>query len=410
MNRKALLIFVSQYDDRRIEALLSPPTDVQRMEVLLKREDIGPFEVEVLEDPTLVDVRNTIADFYHGTGEDDTLFLYFAGHGIRGQDGELYFPLRLTNIENYEGGSLDSEFLFKHLARSTSKGKLVVLDCCRSGVATESGEYISRDIEIDHGLIDEKIKKSESSGTYVLAACKGGQSAFEKKLKDGSKHSIYTKLFCDGIESGQAGAQSKFVTVHGIHEYILGNRAAGDPLSEPQISMSNQGRPLEFCKNPKPLRPLPKELKEAAKDGSELEKRGAIEQLKEIIFGSDNHQAKLAEDFLRERLRRDDTEIGYETHIKIRENILEVLQNLESRNDDIGLENGVNKWGRRAVSVLRGFLSASVILTTRLFVVVGGIVVLATIIAAALWYLTPLEQWLLDNSNTFNRIFGDGIS
>ena len=333
MANKALLIGVSNYLDRNIDSLLAPEHDIERLDKLLRQEDVGPFEVKVLLDPDPTDARTSILHFYSAKNcrDDDLLFLYFAGHGIRSENKKLFFALTSTTLDGFEANGLEADFLFNCLENSPSKRKVVALDCCHSGIKAKNGNFLTRSIAFDPGYISEQLVPNES-GTFVLTACSGNESAFEDVSDKDNPHSIFTKLFCDGIETGEAGLESEFISIRNLYKYIFDKRPKKSVLeTEPQLSSSNEvGESLTFCKNPSRKLPIDERLFVAARDEkSSLRRSGAYEAFGKIMKENDRHQAEQARDFLEKRLNGEDVGARTERDVELRSRIEEILSELD---------------------------------------------------------------------------------
>jgi hypothetical protein len=102
---------------------------------------------------------------------DDTVMLYFAGHGDRGKDGKFYFLTPEASFEDFETTGLAWEKVAQILAQTKAK-VIVFLDACHSGVASNetlvpNDEYVA------------ELMKTGKAGMVVMAASKGRQFSLE---------------------------------------------------------------------------------------------------------------------------------------------------------------------------------------------------------------------------------------
>ena len=89
--RLALIIASYEYQDDSLRQLVAPAQDAEALARVLKDPDIGGFdEVKVLTNRPSHEVRVEIASFFADRKRDDLLLLYFSGHGVKDDDGQLY--------------------------------------------------------------------------------------------------------------------------------------------------------------------------------------------------------------------------------------------------------------------------------------------------------------------------------
>ena len=83
MARRGLLIGVSEFDDRRLAALNAPQSDVQTLSAILRDPARGGFDqVAVSINEDFLTLRDRLAALFDGSEPDDTVLLYYSGHGI----------------------------------------------------------------------------------------------------------------------------------------------------------------------------------------------------------------------------------------------------------------------------------------------------------------------------------------
>src|ERR687887_181227 len=89
--REALIIAADSYDDPKLRALRAPARDAEELARVLGDPDVGDFQVEVsLNEPDHV-VRRKLSEFFTGRSRDDLLLLHISCHGLKDEDGTLYF-------------------------------------------------------------------------------------------------------------------------------------------------------------------------------------------------------------------------------------------------------------------------------------------------------------------------------
>jgi len=132
-DRLALIIANSEFDDPNIARLVTPSRDAEALAKVLSDPAIGGFDVTLLANRTLREVRAQIGRLYRRRKKDDLLLLYYSGHGTKDDYGDLYLAAKDTEAEVASATAIDAAFVCNQLDRSSSQRKVVILDCCHSG-------------------------------------------------------------------------------------------------------------------------------------------------------------------------------------------------------------------------------------------------------------------------------------
>src|SRR4051812_14857499 len=94
--RAARLIASSSYDDPDLARLTSPAQDCLALAEVLGVPEIGDFEVAALQNATSWEICQAIDDFTAERERDDLVLLYLSCHGLKDEQGRLYFAARNT--------------------------------------------------------------------------------------------------------------------------------------------------------------------------------------------------------------------------------------------------------------------------------------------------------------------------
>ena len=119
--------------DAGLSALVAPRRDAAALAEVLADPSVGGFEVQVLLNRLHHEVQRTLAQFFVSSSRDETLLLYFSGHGVKDENGLLFFAMPDTELELLSATAVASTFVSNQLDRARAETKLVVLDCCYSG-------------------------------------------------------------------------------------------------------------------------------------------------------------------------------------------------------------------------------------------------------------------------------------
>ena len=198
----AFVVGVSNYDDEGLDDLPNATNDAWAVAEMLKNAPGGfPAENLVLlsdgemasnRKPTRSIVLRHLNAHLALTGPEDTLLVYFAGHGVT-EDGELFLlpadaaagAVKLTGISY-------AEFM-KGIEGCRAKRKIVILDACHSATGRSVHPMSQAAIaEIEH--------HSEAEGTVTLPSCGADEVSHES---DVAPHGAFTYFLLQGL-AGEA--------------------------------------------------------------------------------------------------------------------------------------------------------------------------------------------------------------
>jgi hypothetical protein len=245
MVKVALLIGVSQYG-AGFNQLPAAAKDVEEMQRVLQHQDMGDFkEVKSLTDPDPQEMGTAIENLFGGGSRDDLLLLFFSGHGIKDESGNLYLATRTTR-KNERGGlirstAISARFIQEIMSDSRARRQVVILDCCFSGAFGE-GLLAKDDSSID-------IRRQlGGEGRAVLTSSTSTQYSFEQQDAD---LSIYTRYLVEGIETGAADLdEDEVISVDELHEYASIKVQKAAPAMKPEIYTVKEGYKIIIAKVP----------------------------------------------------------------------------------------------------------------------------------------------------------------
>lgn len=237
MAKIALLIGVSEYQPG-LKSLPGATKDVEAMRQILQHPEIGGFDqVKALLNPEPLEMQTEIqAAFSSSRKKDDLVLLFFSGHGVKDDRGNLYLASRITR--KTEGGELikatavPASFVHDIMSNCRSKRQVVILDCCFSGAFAEG--LLAK----DDGGVDVKNQLG-GEGRAVLTSSTSTQYSFEQQ---GSDLSIYTHYLIEGISTGVADQDKDgMVSVDELHEYATAKVQEAAPAMKPEIYAVKEG-------------------------------------------------------------------------------------------------------------------------------------------------------------------------
>jgi hypothetical protein len=308
-SRSALIVATSEYVEPKLANLSGPLSDARELRRVLGAPEIGNFEVDVLENPSVQDLRRKLEGFFLGSkNSDDLLLLHISCHGLKDDSGRLYFTAADTEMSHLRSTGISDLWLHDLIAESRSKRIVLMLDCCFGGAFSSAltrrasgGESVG---------IKERF---DGRGRVVLSASTAMQYAYEAGARDGEPEpSMFTRALVKGLETGEADRDDDgWVSIHELYEYAFDEvRGTGAPQTptkagyvEGDIFLARTNRE----RKPKPA-DLPRQLRAAAQSRSPYTRRGAVADLERLARDPESAMAAAAMETLR-LLGQDDSRL-----------------------------------------------------------------------------------------------------
>lgn len=196
--RLALIIASSQFKDPDFKRLIAPAQDAKKLARVLGDPQIGEFEVQTIINGLRDKVGSAIEIFFQERQRDDLLLLYYSGHGIKDENGQLYFALPYTQRKLLNSSAIPATLVYDVMNKSNSQRQVLILDCCFSGAFTKG--MIARD---DHSIGTKE--RFQGHGRVILTASDNMQYAFEgDSLTGEGVQSVFTSSLINGLVTGEA--------------------------------------------------------------------------------------------------------------------------------------------------------------------------------------------------------------
>ncbi|MEM9091825.1 MAG: caspase family protein, partial [Cyanobacteria bacterium P01_F01_bin.53] len=245
MVKTALLIGVSEYA-AGLNPLPKAVDDIAAMKTVLEKPELGGFtEVKVLPNPEPFEMQFEIEQLFAGRKKDDLIVLFFSGHGVKDDSGNLYFATSLTKKtsegELIKSTAVPSRFIHDIMSNSRSRRQVVILDCCFSGAFAKG---LSAK---DDGSVPVK-EQLGGEGRVVLTSSTATQYSFEESGED---LSVYTRYLVEGITSGAADIDNDgMIGVEELHEYAKLKVHESSPAMKPKIYAVEEGFKILLTQSP----------------------------------------------------------------------------------------------------------------------------------------------------------------
>jgi uncharacterized caspase-like protein len=287
MAKETALIAASyEYQDAKLQKLRSPALDADQLARVLRDPEIGNFDVRVLPNQPGHVIRKEIGSFFGEGKKDDLLLLYFSCHGVKDDDGNLYFASVDTDVGNLEGTAVSADWVSRLITKSWSRRVLLLLDCCYSG-AFASGMVSKGDTKVH---IKERLK-GDGRGRVVLTASDDMEYAWEGDTLSGAgQPSLFTRALVEGLQTGEADRdRDGFVSVDELYEYVYDRVVESTPNQKPNMwTFDLEGRlRIARSKFASDLALLPTALRVAIASPLEGVREGAVQELGHLLRDGD---------------------------------------------------------------------------------------------------------------------------
>jgi ABC-type multidrug transport system ATPase subunit len=304
--RSALIVASDQYSDPGLRRLRAPVVDARTLAGVLRNPAIGGFEVRTLLNEPAHMVNLAVEEFFADRRPGDLLLVHFSGHGVKDEDGELYFAAANTMLGRLGATAVPAEFVSRRMTRSRSRRVVLLLDCCYAG-AFERG-MVAR-TGVDMGI----EQQFGGRGRAVITASSAMEYAFEAGELAGTRDvppSVFTSALVQGLETGEADRdQDGLVGLDELYDYVYDKVRAATPNQTPGKWTFGMEGELYIARRSRPVTTpasLPPELEQAMESGLAGIRAGAVQELARILRGRHEGLA-LAARLALERLIDDDS-------------------------------------------------------------------------------------------------------
>ncbi|MEH2114771.1 caspase, EACC1-associated type [Nostoc sp.] len=349
MAKVALLIGVSEYEPS-LTPLPAAARDVEAMQRVLVHPEIGGFDdVTLLLNPQQYVMQEAIETLFVGRQRDDLVLLFFSGHGIKDENGRLYFTARNTRKTDkgvlVKATTVPATFVHEVMSNSRCKREVVILDCCFSGAFAEGMAAK------DDGFVDVRNQLG-GEGRVVLTSSTSTQYSFEQQ---GADTSTYTRYIVEGLDTGAADKdEDGWISVDELHEYATKAVQDATPAMKPEIYAIREGYKINLARAPidDPKLKYRREVDYWVESGNgeiSFTGRAALEGLQEELELTSEETAAIETKVLApievykkklqryEQAFRNEIKLGFPPSEKTRANLKRLQQALGLRDEDIAL-------------------------------------------------------------------------
>ena len=303
----ALIIATAEYQDTGLARLNAPGLDAHDFAGALQSPRIGAFDsVQMMLNETEPVARRAIARFFNARKPDDLLLLYFSGHGVRDDHGQLYLAVSDTDRSLLSATAIPAGFINEQMNASRSRRQVLILDCCNSGAFAQGSKS-----PLGGSMGIATAFEGTGYGRVVLTATDATQYAWEgDEARGEAANSVFTHFLVQGLETGAADANGDgHITLDELYDYVYEQVVNQTPRQTPRKFAYNQQGEVVIAYNPRPpLGPaeLPLPLQQALESSLAGVREGAVRELDSLLRGRHRGLAAAAVEAL-ERLTNDDS-------------------------------------------------------------------------------------------------------
>ncbi len=245
----SLLVGVNQYWDDNLPCLRYSAFDCQGLGTALTEATQGFPRKELIihhdfaeRTPTIEAVRASLHQIVAAAKPQDTLLLYFSGHGVLDPNTQqVVLCLRDTNKDDLLRTGLSLPEVLRLLSKSSVNRQMLWLDACHSGDMTlrgAKGEITGRSVLNPTRQLVEVLRQraAQSRGFYALLSCDQKQRSWEfPELK----HGLFTYYLMRGLR-GEAADPQGVIEADGLYKYVYHQTLQYIEKTNQQLRLINQ--------------------------------------------------------------------------------------------------------------------------------------------------------------------------
>ncbi len=207
----AILIGMSRFpkDARNLQHITAVPGNIADLSKLLMEKTVVGIPDANIKHILDKDSQKTIYEMERFCQKaTDALIVYYVGHGIR-KDNKLFLAARDTETNLLVSTAIKFNNVGEIIRDSYARKKILVLDCCYSGLAT-NGQL--------GGLLQSSLDAilEDFGGTFIITASASNSVAY---YKEGERHTKFTGEFINTLQNGIKN-DKEYITLHEIYDNI----------------------------------------------------------------------------------------------------------------------------------------------------------------------------------------------
>lgn len=286
--RSALVVANDVYLDPGLQQLRSPGQDAAALSEVLGDPAIGQFELTVVRNARVQELREKLDEFFSAAARSDELLVHFSCHGLKDDANDLYLAATDTRANLLASTGLPADFVARRMRASRARSIALFLDCCYGG-AFERGMLARAGSDVP--VLDSfgQNQLAEGAGRVVVTASSAVEYAFESgDLTDAgqARPSVFTSAIVDGITSGDADSDGTgTISVRELFAYAERRVRRENPQQTPHLWSFGTRGDIVVARTPL-RRIVPAALPVAVQTalaGDRISRLGAVHVLSELL-------------------------------------------------------------------------------------------------------------------------------
>ncbi len=251
----ALVIGVGSYQNAPHIDVPIVVEDARAVANVIRDEELCGYpenQVEVLpnDKATRKETLAALERLRQRTGEQDTVFLFYCGHGALGTDGNYYLVSRDAEIEGdrvVAGSGVSEGELIEKLRDLKAQRALLIFNTCHSGSISPTLEAGAQKIKSKSLSTDTTSAiLGTGSGRIIITACREDQKSYIGK----GSLSIFTQALVDGLRGKGVSNNRGYISAYSLYEqiYFTVTERVGELstnlVQEPELTMIKNHGPF----------------------------------------------------------------------------------------------------------------------------------------------------------------------
>lgn len=207
---RALLVANSKFyvDPDHLPELKAPIYDMARLQDALVHPGTGVFDreqVRLLPNARCSDLLVTMDDFLQSSDPDDTMLLYYSGHGKLDINNNFFLCAADTRLDRLMSTAVRDEQVNAMIKSSPARTFVVILDCCSSGAWKSPTD-----------VLPEALK---GVGRFLLASSRAGQNSGDAAVE--TESSAFTKLLVEALGTADLDTdRDGFIDIDEVYKHV----------------------------------------------------------------------------------------------------------------------------------------------------------------------------------------------
>ncbi|MBA3946200.1 MAG: caspase family protein [Herpetosiphonaceae bacterium] len=244
----ALLIGIGTYANApRLNTVPLTAADAQAVQTVLCDPKYCAYptsQVQTLHDAaaTRAHILSAFDTLANTTGPDDTVFVFYSGHGSYGTDGHYYLTAFDTTLQDDKiaagSGVRDSELLTKLQLLKTRRAFLI-FNACHSG---ELAPSLDTPALSDQSLPDTTASAllGTGEGRVIITACRQNQKSYF--LRD-QPVTLFAQALVDGLRGTGVQSRHGYISIFDLYDAVFSTVSAAvlsrwNLLQEPELTIT----------------------------------------------------------------------------------------------------------------------------------------------------------------------------